>query len=659
MIKNIFKSSLVNIDLRNTVKGDFISIMINMEYSIWRDTCKGFFDLNNSVMNKYFQLFPFTLLAKNQKERIASEDFFNIYIKGGALFADPKVFDTPNRYLQKSDSTFRVTKLVSPMLYLYLLSIGTQVSKKYKNSRKNTRVYHAGNINEYSYHYKESYDNYYADINQSQEYYKYFIKIDITSFYDLLNTNELFKKINRDGEILDLRTTFIYKNILNMIGDEKYPTVENNAGLSYLATEIYLDDSDAAIEKYLEELDLVSNFQLVRFVDDLFIFFDCEIKHYNVSITEIKNKLIDIYSKTGLSMNEKKFRHDRTENTYSVLQSALYDFYVDGSKIDFSAYYSSEDLVRFFNNLIDISENHSHKSYKDVLKETFRKENIKYSEEEVLNHFLFYRSDLFKSKDVKNKIEKLILRDYRILKYSIRHMVLAVCNTSDGTVIKNLLNQIFNNSHSNNGDIFDEAIIITYLINRRFKHEDLQKILEALNDGATKFIEDNCKISFFNKLEEKLTFNNLYDVKGKQYQLLISDKIIWFQFFMFNYYEKVGRYLESYSYLKVFFDRFIAYIMHCTGIDTCGNKNKPNINRYHKEKEIIKGLNLIKIESVNGESIKKIIEDAHNLRNESPVNHASSEILNHSHIRSTDLAQTKINLKQVIKLCLEKCSVNN
>lgn len=220
------------------------------------------------------QLFPFTLLTDPEKERIASEDFFKLYIKGGGIFSDPETFDVTNRYLQKSDSSFRITKLVSPILYLYLSAIGTQISKKYINQRENTRVYHAGKIKNLLYHYKDSYDDFFADINESQEGYDYYIKIDLTNFFGSIDINELFEKINEEEEILDPRTILIYKNILSLIGNENFPIVENNAGLSYLATEIYLDKTDLAIEKYLGKLKILEKFQLIRYVDDLFIFLE-------------------------------------------------------------------------------------------------------------------------------------------------------------------------------------------------------------------------------------------------------------------------------------------------------------------------------------------------------------------------------------------------
>lgn len=631
--------------------------MINMEYSIWQETCKGFFSLNKNIINKHLQLFPFTLISEEDKGKIQSEYFFNTYIKSGALFAISDMFDSPDRYLQKSDSTFRYTKLVSPILYLYLLSIGTQLSKKYTISRKSTRVYHAGNVSEFSYHYKESYDNYSTDVNYTKDIFNYFIKIDLTNFYDSINLNELFRKINRDGEILNPRTAIIYKNILNMIGDNKFPTIENNAGLYYIATEIYLDDSDTIIETYLDSFKLISGFQLIRYVDDLFIFINCEEEDRNTVVTEIKNKLTSIYSREKLSLNENKFKCGISEDVSDALKSTDYDFYVNDKPINFSDYYTSDDLVKFFDGLIDISDNHNRNAYKDVLRFAFAKEGIEYSEEEILRHFIFYKYDIFKDTDMKDKIYNLISKDYRILKYSIPEMVMAVCHTKESSIVKKLLSQIFSSCSDGQGDIFDEVIIISYLINTNFNHKDLKKNLAILNVGVANFIKKNCEISFFTNFEKNINYNNLYDHTGEPYTLLIEDEIIWFQFFMYNYSEKTGEKLESHPFLKSFFDRFIAHLMNCSGKETCGGTNKPNIRKYYSQNNISKGLESIGIVSIDGKSIIDVITKAHELRNRNPLNHASSEILEFEDMRFSELSESKKDLLKIVEICLDVFSL--
>src|SRR5699024_11345622 len=59
----------------------------------------------------------------------------------------------------------------------------------------------------------------------------------------------------------------------------------------------------------------------------------CALPIYNQVLTEIKNKLISIYSKERLSMNEKKFKHGLTEDVEDALKSAAYDFYVNEIKV--------------------------------------------------------------------------------------------------------------------------------------------------------------------------------------------------------------------------------------------------------------------------------------------------------------------------------------
>src|SRR5699024_9095032 len=103
------------------------------------------------------------------------------------------------------------------------------------------------------FHYKKSYDKFFADINESSKYYTYFYKFDVTNFYDSIDINLLFSKINKQNNVvIDLRSSLIYKRLMQAIGNNKYPTVENSTTLSFLATYIYLDSVDRNLESQLE-----------------------------------------------------------------------------------------------------------------------------------------------------------------------------------------------------------------------------------------------------------------------------------------------------------------------------------------------------------------------------------------------------------------------
>jgi|SRR5699024_8818290 len=134
--------------------------MINMEYDTWNNVCEGIFKQSKQSLNKYLQLYPFSILTDDEKELIKSEEFFYKFINNGALFKNKLVFDFPRHYIQKNNSSFRNSKLVSPIIYIYLECIGYHVCKAYIKDSTTTRCYYAGNIHELDFHYQKSYERY-------------------------------------------------------------------------------------------------------------------------------------------------------------------------------------------------------------------------------------------------------------------------------------------------------------------------------------------------------------------------------------------------------------------------------------------------------------------------------------------------------------------
>lgn len=353
-------------------------------------------------------------------------------------------------------------------------------------------------------------------------------------------------------------------------------------------------------------------------------------------------------------MNEKKYEFGRTENIYDVLYTILYDFYVNEDKVKFDQFYNIEDLVYFFDSLIEILPKHSYDLYDTVLKRAFKKEGITYSEKEIFKYFLFNENKLFEDEKVKDSIKELIVEDYKILRYSTTDMVMAVYNTFDEKIIRELIDQIIIKHWFEHTDIFDESMVISFLINKNFHYSEFTEVDSILSQNLLTFIQRYCTTSFFKGFEGDIRYNNLHNFKNEKYDLLIKDQIIWFQFFMFKYFDKANRTLESYSYLKVFFDRFVAHIMYCKGYDQ--DSKYPNINKYHKVGIIERSIVSLGVSSAGNKTIKEIMQETSDLRNGNPVNHASSEILNSIHISSSEINESTNDLLLVIDLLLEICS---
>ncbi|RIO29429.1 abortive infection protein, partial [Staphylococcus saprophyticus] len=153
--------------------------------------------------------------------------------------------------------------------------------------------------------------------------YDNFYKFDISNFFDAIDMNLLFKLINEREEVLDTRSSLIYKRLLQQIGGNKFPTVENSASLSYLATYIYLDKVDYELETVLQNEPQIENFQIIRYVDDLYIFFNSMEDELNLVSSRIKNAVIDAYRKVKLNLNENKTKLGKSNEVNETLNAAL------------------------------------------------------------------------------------------------------------------------------------------------------------------------------------------------------------------------------------------------------------------------------------------------------------------------------------------------
>ena len=187
--------------------------MININFNDWEKVCKSFFNLNGSKLESYIQWYPFSKLTENSKNIISSEKFFENFIKNGAIFKEYNTFNFPSHYSQKTSASFRNMSLISPFVYLYIEAIGYHINQEYTRKSTNVRCYYSGDLNENQFSYKNSYDKFFADINALSSVYDNFYKFDISNFFDAIDMNLLFKLINEREEVLDTRSSLIYKII--------------------------------------------------------------------------------------------------------------------------------------------------------------------------------------------------------------------------------------------------------------------------------------------------------------------------------------------------------------------------------------------------------------------------------------------------------------
>ncbi|MFD1851053.1 AbiA family abortive infection protein [Oceanobacillus bengalensis] len=619
--------------------------MINMEYDTWNNVCEGIFKQSKQSLNKYLQLYPFSILTDDEKELIKSEEFFYKFIHNGALFKNKLVFDFPKHYIQKNNSSFRNSKLVSPIIYVYMECIGYHVCKAYTKDSNTTRCYYAGNIQELDFHYKKSYERYYADINESSQRFQYYYKLDVTNFFDSLDINILFDLINKKSTIIDSRTALVYKRLLQSIGNGKYPTIEKSCSLSFLATNVYLDLFDSKLEGFLGNLHEIEDFQIIRYVDDLFIFFNTSDDLLNEAVSIIKNFVIHNYREIGLNLNEQKSNYGVSEDISEELSAALYNHYVNEQDIDISSMFDENNMKVFVDKLYDIARerSHNHDRYKEIKDEVFSISGVQYSSDEVFRYLIYYRKGIFNDAELISKLKRLLRRDYKIIKYDTKNLINMILNTSDGDLIRFFLNEIFRND---NLDSFDIAMIINYLILRNFQHQDLLNKLAEYEPNIYKYINMYCKNSFVESLIEEGN-NGYINLILEDHYDFNNDLKVWYIYFMYRHYKNSNDILESFSYYKSYFDRVTALLMHFKGIEQTG-KGKPNYKMYYKQGPIIKSYKRIKF---NQEitNIEDLIEKAHDLRNHNPINHSSAEVMDDETLNIEEIENIIIELEFLLE----------
>lgn len=613
--------------------------MFGIEYKTWKAICNMYFNLGVGLQKAYLQWFPFSKLSKEEKETICSEDFFKKYIDSGAFVLLSNVMYRTDNYIQKADGSFRDSSLVSPILFLILQAIGKEISQKYISKRQSgIEVYYAGNYENMRAQYKKDYDNFYKAINASIENYTYFIKTDITNFFSNINIDKLMNMIDRNCNSEEGRVTQtqlqLYKELLEYIGNGKFPLVENSMALSYFATIIYLDEIDQKIYRYiLDNIPEINSFEIFRYVDDMYILFssDKEGRELNTIYKEIRNEYSSILKENGLALNTKKCCLKKTHNVCEELKKSLYDEYVNGINNEISELFKGK-VYDFLDDIYlkILFDDIGIEEYNELIKNNFYNSEIEFTPSEVLNHFVYENVEELQRKDVKELIREIINTDISFIALDPKRLTVMIIKTGDSKVIRALLNQLFKRSREKKWNSYDTTIAISYLIQSEFKHIDLLNVLKKQCNKLYSYYLYNCKDSFL-----LLKYNPYIEI-------INSDWKAYYLYFMYCVEVYKCSYMTAYAYFKNYFDRVTADIAFKIQKDK--SDKRPNYNLYYRENVIKKFYEDI----LRGE---EIIEKAHKLRNANPVSHASAELIN----KNDTSDRLKESIKDLKWLLEEKC----
>lgn len=153
-------------------------------------------------------------------------------------------------------------------------------------------------------------------------------------------------------------STLLYKNLLLYLGNGRYPTISNNTGLSFISTELYLDNFDEEIFSNLSKVNEISKFYLIRYVDDLYILFTCRENEKNKCEQHIKQIIQDAAFKNQLTVNTAKQKlTDITDMNHYVMNNLDYidsnDFLIE-SNFKLSYEITEEKLIELLDNLLSL-----------------------------------------------------------------------------------------------------------------------------------------------------------------------------------------------------------------------------------------------------------------------------------------------------------------
>lgn len=590
-----------------------------ISYATWREICKMYFLIPEETQKAYLQWFPFSKLTEKDKETIVSQVFFEKYIHyGGFVFFAPVMRHSDN-FIQKGDGSFRNSKLISPILYLVLQSIGKEISNRYiPNRPRNIGVYFAGNYYLDRPEYKKDYDNFYKAINAGREKYQYFIKTDVSNFFSSINVNELVAQIesvcNKTKQTISQTQLLIVKELLLFCGDGYFPLVENSMASSYLATVVYLDKVDCKLYDFItSKVPDITEFQMIRYVDDLYILFSSDkertdlIHVYNLIVREYSS----IMKEYGLSLNMNKSAFKEMSSLNEELKKSLYDDYVSGAGCKVAELFNGS-LTEF---LVDIYERIcqneiTNEQYIQLIDSHFGNDDIEFTASEVYNYLTYENQTELKSSRVSEILVNIIKTDVTFLSIDPKRLAVMIIQSGNNLAVKAMLNQLFQRFRAGVWNSYDTSIAIAYLIQSKFRHRDLLEVLKMCSPQLYDYYLDCCKMSFINLVCSEKENRYLRCIEG--------DSIASLLFFMSLCERNRSNNLIAYAYYKNFFDRISADMAHITGAD--GKARKVNYNNYYKKGVLGKlyaGLT----------NSDRIITSAQKARNENPLVHSSAETM--------------------------------
>lgn len=575
-------------------------------FESWRLAC-DLVQIERSRLDKYLQWYPFSKLSKDDWGTIKANSFYSAYIKDGSFILIENMRFITRGYMQKQGVTLRASTLVAPILFLYLLAFGLEYVQVFNDPRNKGVCLYSGDLKQKWIHYRKSYQAFTEAKQYCSEEYEHCIKTDITNFFESINVDALLAEMQArsDGQFSSTDTLFI-RGLLLYCGKGRFPTIQNHPTLSFLATQVYLSSIDVSLHERLSLINGIISFELIRYVDDLFIFFNLEDESDLITVSHsIVNIYADLLHNQGLALKQEKLKVMTPDEirTSSVTISAV-DF--TGSEIDTDFSIEDAAIVGLFSSIakaIDDGE-YSEDVLLSSIEEHFSQETLSIPAIMLFRQCVHKMPDVFENNRIVTAIGQVLSRGNVGFTYNTNELILCLLHTCDEALIKRLLNNLFVAERNGAWSSLDCIIALTYLQRSKMKHRDLLALLKRQDHDLGHYCASFCVNNFSNLMPRSNEESLINLLQGD-----IPSKI---QYVSYLQNECAGNSFEKASYFRSFFDRVVSHI----SARKKGVKPKWLFN----EKELAKAFK-------DSKEARVIIHEAERLRRNNPIIHASSEMI--------------------------------
>jgi hypothetical protein len=364
---------------------------------------------------------------------------------------------------EKRDNAF----LVDVQSFIEIVSIG---SKLFKLNKTRENVFYSGDYETDQYFYTDRYKEFKKQIILYSTMYDSFVKLDIKNFYKSIKLHEYHNDCEKTMELI---AELMY--LFDDLGIKEYPVINDNIGLSYIATNLVLEKLDTEIRNFFES-NLShdnKNFEFIRYSDDAYIFFNSN--YFKLEENQILSELKIIFEKNKFVLNDDKFAYDEVGSVSSYISELGYLTFFNGENIEFRDILEDDLILEkmnlFVNSICQIKSRTDYIEHLKIL--TIESGKIK---KNIFNEIL-YCSEF--SDKVSNLSNKQITNIIEIIEYEPVNLCKMILK-QNSTAMKSLLHKLYINLEKSIS--VDETIIAltVYLISRKVKKDTKLKIISKI-----------------------------------------------------------------------------------------------------------------------------------------------------------------------------------